>query len=152
MEQQSRRGLLKNAAKAAAVATGGIVLGKTAEAQASASLKKSRTQPSPNQTQPLLRRHCFQAPSRMAICSSSPVSARTSRAPSREHTKHVLDELEKNLIGARFLHGESPQGQRLPERHQRLGEDEHRVRGPLGKHPSVRTTIAPAGGIPAIRL
>jgi len=40
MEQQSRRGLLKNAAKAAVVATGGAMVTKNASAQVTGKLEK----------------------------------------------------------------------------------------------------------------
>ena len=42
MEIQSRRGLLKNAAKAAAVATGGVMLSKAAKADAPAAEKQEK--------------------------------------------------------------------------------------------------------------
>jgi len=135
MEQQSRRGLLKNAAKAAAVATGGIVLGKLQRRRHRASLKKSRTQPAQIRHSPAEAPLFSSAVSYGNLLFLAGVGAHF-KGTIEEHTKHVLDELEKNLIGAGSSMEKVLKVNGLPERHQRLGEDEHRVRGPLGQHPS----------------
>jgi enamine deaminase RidA (YjgF/YER057c/UK114 family) len=69
-----------------------------------------------------------------------------------EHTKHVLDELEKNLIGA----GSSMEKVLKVNVYLNDINDWAKMNtvyaGRWGKVPPVRTTIAPAGGIPGNSL
>ena len=69
-----------------------------------------------------------------------------------EHTKHVLDELEKNLIGA----GSSMEKVLKVNVYLNDINDWARMNtvyaGRWGKIPPVRTTVAPAGGIPGNSL
>jgi enamine deaminase RidA (YjgF/YER057c/UK114 family) len=132
METQSRRGLLKNAAKAAAIATGGTMLGAAAEAKKSSSLEKKAYSCNPN-------------------ADNAPVGAHF-EGTIEEHTKHVLDELEKNLICA----GSSMDKVLKVNVYLNDIKDWARMNtayaGRWGKVPPVRTTVAPAGGIPGNSL
>jgi len=152
MEQQSRRGLLKNAAKAAAVATGGIVLGKTAEAQASGKLEKKSYPAKPkSDTAPAEAPLFSSAVSYGNLLFLAGVGAHF-KGTIEEHTKHVLDELEKNLIGA----GSSMEKVLKVNVYLNDINDWAKMNtvyaGRWGSIPPVRTTIAPAGGIPGNSL
>jgi 2-iminobutanoate/2-iminopropanoate deaminase len=153
MEKQSRRGLLKNAAKAAAVATGGVLLGTTAEAQVTGKPEKKSYPVKPN---------ADVTPSTAAPLFSSAVSygnllflagvGAHFKGTIEEHTKHVLDELEKNLIGA----GSSMEKVLKVNVYLNDINDWARMNtayaGRWGAVPPVRTTVAPAGGIPGNSL
>jgi 2-iminobutanoate/2-iminopropanoate deaminase len=152
MENQSRRGLLKNAAKAAAVATGGIVLGKTAEAQTSGKLeKKSYPAHAPAEGAPAAAPLFSSAVSYGNLLFLAGVGAHF-KGTVEEHTKHVLDELEKNLIGA----GSSMEKVLKVNVYLNDIKDWARMNtvyaGRWGMVPPVRTTIAPSGGIPGDSL
>jgi len=100
MQQQSRRGLLKNAAKAAAAVTGGAMLTKTATAQVSGKLEKKSYPVKPSSDQAPAAPPLFSsAVSYGNLLFLAGVGAHF-KGTIEEHTKHVLDELEKNLIGA----------------------------------------------------
>ena len=152
MERQSRRGLLKNAAKAAAAITGGVMLAETAHAQVSGKLeKKSYT----------VKQNADQAPGSPPLFSSAVsygnllflagVGAHF-KGTIEEHTKHVLDELEHNLISA----GSSMEKVLKVNVYLNDINDWARMNtvygGRWGKVPPVRTTVAPAGGIPGNSL
>jgi 2-iminobutanoate/2-iminopropanoate deaminase len=153
MQQQSRRGLLKNAAKAAAAVTGGAMLTQTATAaQVSGKLEK-KSYP--------VKSNSDQAPASPPLFSSAVsygnllflagVGAHF-KGTIEEHTKHVLDELEKNLIGA----GSSMEKVLKVNVYLNDINDWAKMNtvyaGRWGKIPPVRTTIAPAGGIPGNSL
>ena len=152
MGTQSRRGLLKNAAKAAAVATGGTMLGAAAETKKSSALEKKAHSCKPN---------ADNAPSAPPLFSSAVsygnllflagVGAHF-EGTIEEHTKHVLDELEKNLICA----GSSMDKVLKVNVYLNDIKDWARMNtayaGRWGKVPPVRTTVAPAGGIPGNSL
>jgi 2-iminobutanoate/2-iminopropanoate deaminase len=155
MGTQSRRGLLKNAAKAAAIATGSSVLGATAQAQKSSKLEKKAYSCKPNSdTAPA-------APAAPPLFSSAVsygnllflagVGAHF-EGTIEEHTKHVLDELEKNLVCA----GSSMDKVLKVNVYLNDIKDWARMNtvyaGRWGKVPPVRTTVAPAGGIPGNSL
>ena len=93
MEQQSRRGLLKNAAIAAAAVGSAAVLSETASAKSKME-KKSYPPPKPGDT-PLFS----SAVSYGNLLFLAGVGAHF-EGTIEEHTKHVLDELEKNLTAA----------------------------------------------------
>ena len=99
MEQKSRRSLLKSAA-AAAVATGGAMVGKSALAQTTGKLEKKSYSSKPSSDT---------APSKAPLFSSVVSYGNLvflagvgyhEKATIEEATKHVLDELEQNLISA----------------------------------------------------
>jgi enamine deaminase RidA (YjgF/YER057c/UK114 family) len=152
MQQQSRRGLLKNAAKAAAAVTGGAIIAPTAKAQVTGKLEK-KSYP--------VKSNSDQAPAEPPLFSSAVsygnllflagVGAHF-QGTIEEHTKHVLDELEKNLIGA----GSSMEKVLKVNVYLNDLNDWAKMNtvyaGRWGKIPPVRTTIAPAGGIPGNSL
>ena len=69
----------------------------------------------------------------------------------KAHTKHVLDQIQKQLENRRLLDGQGAEVQRLPERPQRLAGMNEIFQGRFGEEPPVRTTIAAAGGSGGIR-
>src|ERR1700759_4732139 len=103
MGTQSRRGLLKNAAKAAAVATGGAMLGAAAEAKKTSALEKKAYSCKPNTDNAPAAPPLFSsAVSYGNLLFLAGVGAHF-EGTIEEHTKHVLDEWEKNLLGASSL-------------------------------------------------
>jgi 2-iminobutanoate/2-iminopropanoate deaminase len=152
MGTQSRRGLLKNAAKAAAVATGGSMLAATSEAQKSSKLEKKAYSCEPSgDTAPGAPPLFSSAVSYGNLLFLAGVGAHF-EGTIEEHTKHVLDELEKNLTCA----GSSMDKVLKVNVYLNDIKDWARMNtvyaGRWGKVPPVRTTIAPAGGIPGNSL
>jgi len=148
MEQQSRRGLLKNAAKAAAAVTGGAIMAESAKAQVSGKLeKKSYGAPPKNGEAPLFN----SVISYGNLVFLAGVGAHF-KGTIEEHTKHVLDELEKNLATA----GSSMEKVLKVNVYLNDINDWAKMntvyQGRWGKVPPVRTTIAAAGGIPGNSL
>jgi 2-iminobutanoate/2-iminopropanoate deaminase len=145
MEQQSRRGLLKNAAIAAAAVGSAAVLSETASAKSKME-KKSYPPPKPGDT-PLFS----SAVSYGNLLFLAGVGAHF-EGTIEEHTKHVLDELEKNLTAA----GSSMDKVLKVNVYLNDIKDWERMntvyKGRWGNVPPVRTTIAPAGGIPGNSL
>ncbi len=152
MDIQSRRGLIKNAAKAAAIATGGSMLASKAEAKTSAPLEKKA-----HSCEPVADNTPGAAPLFSSAVSYgnllflAGVGAHF-KGTVEEHTKHVLDELEKNLTCA----GSSMEKVLKVNVYLNDIADWARMNtvyaGRWGKVPPVRTTIAPAGGIPGNSL
>src|ERR1700679_460704 len=101
MEMQSRRGLLKNAAKAAAIATGSaMVAGKSEAKESAAKLEKNAYSCEPVADNATSATPLFSsAVSYGNLLFLAGVGAHF-KGTVEEHTKHVLDELEKNLVGA----------------------------------------------------
>ncbi len=153
MGTQSRRGLLKNAAKAAAVATGGTVLAATAEAKkTTAPLEKKAHSCKPNDdNKPNAAPLFSSAVSYGNLVFLAGVGAHF-EGTIEEHTKHVLDELEKNLVCA----GSSMDKVLKVNVYLNDIKDWARMNtayaGRFGSVPPVRTTVAPAGGIPGNSL
>ena len=155
MEMQSRRGLLKNAAKAAAIATGGaMVAGKSEakEAKASAKMEKKAYSCEPVADNATSAAPLFSsAVSYGNLLFLAGVGAHF-KGTVEEHTKHVLDELEKNLVCA----GSSMEKVLKVNVYLNDINDWAKMNtvyaGRWGKVPPVRTTIAPAGGIPGNSL
>jgi 2-iminobutanoate/2-iminopropanoate deaminase len=149
MGTQSRRGLLKSAAKAAAVATGSTVLGATAEAKKVAEpMEKKAHNCTPNvDNKPGAAPLFSSAISYGNLVFLAGVGAHF-EGTIEEHTKHVLDELEKNLICA----GSSMDKVLKVNVYLNDIKDWARMNtaytGRWGSVPPVRTTIAPSGGIP----
>src|ERR1700761_6353200 len=146
MEQQSRRGLLKNAAMAAAAVGGAAVLSETASAKKVKLEKKSYPPPKEGET-PLFSG----AVSYGNLLFLAGVGAHF-QGTIEEHTKHVLDELEQKLISA----GSSMDKVLKVNVYLNDINDWARMNtvyaGRWGKVPPVRTTVAPAGGIPGNSL
>jgi 2-iminobutanoate/2-iminopropanoate deaminase len=148
MESTSRRGLLKNAAKAAAVVAGGAVVAATGDAQVTGKLVKKAYPADTNADNPNAAPPLFSsAISYGSLLFLSGVGAHF-KGSVEEHTKHVLDELEKNLIGA----GSSMDKVLKVNVYLNDIADWPKMNtvyaGRWGKVPPVRTTVAPAGGIP----
>jgi 2-iminobutanoate/2-iminopropanoate deaminase len=149
---QSRRGLLKNAAKAAAIATGSTMVGGAAEAKKTGAMEKKAysCQPVADNT-PSAPPLFSSAVSYGNLLFLAGVGAHF-EGTIEEHTKHVLDELEKNLTCA----GSSMDKVLKVNVYLNDIKDWARMNtvyaGRWGKVPPVRTTIAPAGGIPGNSL
>ncbi|WP_353071200.1 RidA family protein [Tunturiibacter gelidoferens] len=148
MEKQSRRGLLKNAAKAAVIATGGAALAGTTKAQVTGKLEK-KSYPAKPASEPA--QLFSSAVSYGNLLFLAGVGAHF-QGTIEEHTKHVLDELDKNLTAA----GSSMEKVLKVNVYLNDINDWAKMNtvygGRWGKIPPVRTTIAPAGGIPGNSL
>jgi 2-iminobutanoate/2-iminopropanoate deaminase len=155
MEKQSRRGLLKNAAKAAVAVTGAALVAQSAKAQVSGKLEKkaypSKTQNAKNVTPATPAAPYSTAVSYGNLLFLSGVGAHFN-GTIEEHTKHVLDELEQTLIGA----GSSMEKVLKVNVYLNDINDWAKMNavytGRWGNIPPVRTTVAPAGGIPGNSL
>jgi 2-iminobutanoate/2-iminopropanoate deaminase len=166
MEKQTRRGLLKNVAAAAAAVTGAAVMAPEAQAQSGGVVWEKKA--------------IHRAPSVNPGVPAAPAASAAPAAPKgpplfngivtfgnlvfiagigahfkgtiEEHTKHVLDELEQNLI----LAGSSMD--KVLKVNVYLSDLANYTRmnsvygGRWGSVPPVRTTIAAAGGIPGDSL
>jgi 2-iminobutanoate/2-iminopropanoate deaminase len=152
MQKQSRRNLLKNAVTAAAAVTGGTVLATPAAAQGKAELEKKSYPAKTNADNAAAAPPLFSsAVSYGNLLFLAGVGAHF-KGTIEEHTKHVLDELEKNLISA----GSSMEKVLKVNVYLNDINDWAKMNtvygGRWGKIPPVRTTIAPAGGIPGNSL
>jgi enamine deaminase RidA (YjgF/YER057c/UK114 family) len=151
MQKQSRRNLLKNAATAAAAVTGAAMATTSAQAEAQAAEKKSYpTNPNADNAkgEPPLFSSVVSYGNLVFLAG---VGAHF-KGTIEEHTKHVLDELEQNLIRA----GSSMDKVLKVNVYLNDINDWARMNtvyaGRWGKVPPVRTTVAPAGGIPGNSL
>jgi 2-iminobutanoate/2-iminopropanoate deaminase len=151
MQKQSRRNLLKNAATAAAAVTGAAMTTSSAQAQAPTLEKKSYpTNPNADNAkgEPPLFSSVVSYGNLVFLAG---VGAHF-KGTIEEHTKHVLDELEQNLIRA----GSSMDKVLKVNVYLNDINDWARMNtvygGRWGKVPPVRTTVAPAGGIPGNSL
>jgi len=156
MQQQSRRGLLKNAAKAAVAVTGGAMITETAKGQVTGTLQKKnyprKTEADKAPATPAKAPLFSSAVSYGNLLFLAGVGAHF-KGTIEEHTKHVLDELEKNLINA----GSSMDkvlkvNVYLNDLKDYAAMNGVYATGKWGMVPPVRTTIAPAGGIPGDSL
>lgn len=156
MEKQSRRGLLKSAAKAAVAVTGGAVLSQGATAQTAGVPQKKnyppKTQADKIPTTPAKAPLFSSAVSFGNLLFLAGVGAHF-KGTIEEHTKHVLDELEKNLINA----GSSMDkvlkvNVYLNDLKDYAAMNSVYATGKWGDVPPVRTTVACAGGIPGDSL
>ncbi len=156
MEQQSRRGLLKNAAKAAVAVTGAAMVAQNASAQVSGQLEKKSYPAKPSTPPPSA------APAKAPLFSGAVsygnllflagVGAHF-QGTIEQHTQHVLDELEKKLIGA----GSSMEkvlkvNVYLNDLKDYDAMNKVYATAHWGDTPPVRTTVAPAAGIPGNSL
>ena len=149
MQTQSRRNLLKNAAVAAA---GSAALVTSADAQTSGKLEKKSYPVKTNADNATAAPPLFSsAVSYGNLLFLAGVGAHF-KGTIEEHTKHVLDELEQNLIGA----GSSMEKVLKVNVYLNDINDWAKMntvyQGRWGKIPPVRTTIAAAGGIPGNSL
>lgn len=139
----SRRNLLKNAAAAAGAVTGAAVLTEGASAAAPAAPQK-KSYPAPKDGETSLFSSAVSYGNLLFLAG---VGAHF-QGTVEEHTKHVLDELEKKLIEA----GSSMEKVLKVNVYLNDIKDWERMntvyKGRWGKVPPVRTTVAPAGGIP----
>ena len=152
MQKQSRRNLLKNAVTAAAAVTGGVVAVKSVEAQATGVLEKKSYPAKTNTDNAAASVPLFSsAVSYGNLLFLAGVGAHF-KGTIEEHTQHVLDELEKNLVSA----GSSMEKVLKVNVYLNDINDWAKMNtvyaGRWGKIPPVRTTIAPAGGIPGNSL
>jgi enamine deaminase RidA (YjgF/YER057c/UK114 family) len=149
---QSRRALLKNAVVAGAAVAGAAVSIKPVEAKASSKLEKKSYPANTNADNAAAAPPLFSsAVSYGNLLFLAGVGAHF-KGTIEEHTKHVLDELEKNLIAA----GSSMENVLKVNVYLNDINDWARMNtvyaGRWGKIPPVRTTVAPAGGIPGNSL
>jgi enamine deaminase RidA (YjgF/YER057c/UK114 family) len=151
MDKQSRRGLLKNAAKVAVAVTGGAVAAKSASAQGSGKLEKKAYPAPPPSTDG--KRPLFSGA--VSYGNTLYLAGVGAHFPGtiEEHTKHVLDELEKKLISA----GSSMEkvlkvNVYLNDLKDYDGMNKVYATANWGSIPPVRTTVAPAAGIPGNSL
>jgi 2-iminobutanoate/2-iminopropanoate deaminase len=105
MEKQSRRGLLKNAATAVAAVAGTAVFAPEAKAQSGTEWKKKAVPPPPAPATPPTPPPAKLPPLFSGIVTFGNLvflSGVGAHFPGtiEEHTKHVLDELERNLVAA----------------------------------------------------
>jgi 2-iminobutanoate/2-iminopropanoate deaminase len=100
MEQKSRRSLLKNAAAAAAAATGGAMLAKSAAAQTTGKLEKKSYSSKPNTDNKPSAPPLFSSVVSYGNLVFLAGVGYHEKGTIEEATKHVLDELEQNLISA----------------------------------------------------
>jgi 2-iminobutanoate/2-iminopropanoate deaminase len=146
-EKANRRTILKNAAAAAGALGGSAVLAGTAEARTPAPQKKAWGPPPKNGETPLFS----SAISYGSMLFLAGVGAHF-QGTIEEHTKHVLDELEKTLISA----GSSMDKVLKVNVYLNDIKDWERMntvyKGRFGSVPPVRTTVSPAGGIPGNSL
>jgi enamine deaminase RidA (YjgF/YER057c/UK114 family) len=153
MQKQSRRNLLKNAVTAAAAVTGAAaVSAKAGAAQASGKLEKKSYSGKVNTDNAKAEVPLFSsAVSYGNLLFLAGVGAHF-KGTIEEHTKHVLDELEKNLVAA----GSSMEKVLKVNVYLNDINDWAKMNtvyaGRWGKIPPVRTTVAPAGGIPGNSL
>jgi 2-iminobutanoate/2-iminopropanoate deaminase len=164
MNSQSRRGLLKNAAAAAIALTGAAALTPEAEAQAPAGIrweKRSIKAPPapPAGASPAVP--AVSTPPKSPMYNSIVtfgnlvfLSGIGAHFPGtiEEHTKHVLDEMERNLIAAGSSMDKVLKVNVFLSDLANYARMNATYNGRFGNIPPVRTTIAAAGGIPGDSL
>lgn len=152
MDQQSRRGLLKNAAKAAVVATGGAMVAGKASAQVTGKLEKKAypAKPAtPSNGKPPLFSGAVSYGNMLFLAG---VGAHF-QGTIEQHTQHVLEELEKKLVSA----GSSMEkvlkvNVYLNDLKDYDAMNKVYATANWGSIPPVRTTVSPAAGIPGNSL
>jgi len=148
MQKQSRRNLLKSAVTTAAAVTGGALATQSAQAQTGGKLEKKSYPAKTNADNAAAATPLFSsAVSYGNLLFLAGVGAHF-KGTVEEHTKHVLDELEQTLIAA----GSSMEKVLKVNVYLNDINDWAKMNtvygGRWGKVPPVRTTVAPAGGIP----
>jgi enamine deaminase RidA (YjgF/YER057c/UK114 family) len=152
VQKESRRKILKNALTMGAAIAGSIVSVKTVEAQVSGKLEKKSYPPTSNTENATAAPPLFSsAISYGNLLFLSGVGAHF-KGTIEEHTKHVLDDLEQTLIFA----GSSMEKVLKVNVYLNDINDWPKMNtvyaGRWGNMPPVRTTVAPAGGIPGNSL
>jgi len=152
MQKQSRRNLLKSAVTTAAAMTGGTLSIQSAGAQTPSKLEKKSYPAKANaDSSPTAPPLFSSAVSYGNLLFLAGVGAHF-KGTIEEHTKHVLDELEQTLIAA----GSSMEKVLKVNVYLNDINDWAKMNtvyaGRWGKVPPVRTTVAPAGGIPGNSL
>lgn len=146
---ETRRGILKNLARLTAVFTGGAFLARSASAQETGKVEKKRHPPvKEGEPKPLYS----PAVSYGNLLFLSGVGAHF-KGTIEEHTQHVLDELQKTLESA----GSSLQkvlkvSVFLNDLKDYEAMNKVYRSADWGMIPPVRTTVAPAGGVPGNSL
>ena len=148
MQEPSRRSLIKNAAKVAVGVTGGAMLTKAADAKTTRRLEKKAYPPS----QPGKKQLFSSAVSYGNLLFLSGEGAHF-KGTIQEHTQYVLNELQKTLVSA----GSSMEkvlkvNVYLNDLNDYDAMNKVYLGAPWGDIPPVRTTVAPAGGIPGKSL
>lgn len=151
MEKQSRRAMLKSAAKSAVLAGGVAAAAAPAQAQTTTKPEKKAYGFGANlkagDPPPLFNA----AISFGNLLFLAGVGAHF-QGTIQEHTKHVLDELEKNLIEAGSSMAKVLKvNVYLNDLKDYQGMNDT-YKGRFGSTPPVRTTVAPAGGVPGNSL
>ncbi|MGC2162067.1 MAG: RidA family protein [Silvibacterium sp.] len=151
MKEQTRRGLLTNAAKAAVAVGGGAILAKSANAQVSGDLQKKRYPASsgePSGGKPLFS----PAVSYGNLLFLSGVGAHF-KGTIEQHTQYVLDELQKTLASAgSSLEKVLKVSVFLNNLDDYDAMNKVYANAGWGAIPPVRTTVSPAGGVPGHSL
>ena len=149
MEKKSRRGLLRNSAKVAAAAAGATLLGKTAEAQPK--MEKRSPYPAPNP--PPASKPMFSRATAYGNMLFLAGVGYHKPGTIEDHTRGVIEEISKNLQDA----GSSLQ--KLLKVNVYLNDlKDYEAMNKVyysydwGDVPPVRTTVAPAAGIPGNSL
>jgi enamine deaminase RidA (YjgF/YER057c/UK114 family) len=153
MEKTSRRNMLKKSAQVAAIATGGAVLAENAGAQTSAPLEKrnpAATPLAPGQTAPRTMYGASVAYGNLLFLSGVGYH---DPGTIEDATKHVIAELEQNLIKA----GSNLQKVLKVNVYLNDLKDYDRMNAVYrtydwGSVAPVRTTVSPAAGIPGNSL
>jgi len=149
MEKNSRRGLLKNGATVAAAAAGAGLLGKSAQAQSKLEKRSPYPAPNPPPAKPPMYSRAVAYGNMLFLSGVGYHQPGTIQ----DHTKGVLQEIEKNLIEA----GSSLQkclkvNVYLNDLKDYAAMNEVYYSFNWGTVPPVRTTVAPAAGIPGNSL
>jgi len=152
MDQQSRRGLLKNAAKAAVAATGGAMVAGKASAQVTGKLEKKAYPAKPAGPSTGKAPLFSGAVSYGSMLFLAGVGAHF-QGTIEQHTQHVLEELEKKLVSA----GSSMEkvlkvNVYLNDLKDYDAMNKVYATANWGSIPPVRTTVSPAAGIPGNSL
>lgn len=151
MEKQSRRALLKSAAKAVVVAGGAVTMADV-PARAQTVGKPEKKAPLAKAGKPGAEAPLFNsAISYGNLLFLAGVGAHF-EGTVQEHTRHVLDELEKNLKDAGSSMDKVLKVNVYLNDIKDWASMNEAYKGRFGSMPPVRTTVAPAGGIPGNSL
>lgn len=148
MNETTRRGLLKNAARAAVAVGGGAVLATSAKAQPSGKLTKKRYP----KAEPGKKALFSPAVSYGNLLFLSGVGAHF-KGTIEQHTQYVLDQIRQTLEGAgSSLEKVLKVSVFLNSIDDYDAMNKVYAQAGWGDIPPVRTTVSPAGGIPAHSL
>lgn len=150
MNEPTRRGLLKNAAKAAVAVSGGAILTTSAKAQVSGKLAKKRY---PKSTEEPGKKPLFSpAVSYGNLLFLSGVGAHF-KGTIEQHTQYVLDQIKQTLESAgSSLEKVLKVSVFLNSIDDYDAMNKIYAQAGWGDIPPVRTTVSPAGGVPGHSL